>query len=181
MKIDRRKTLIGLGTLASGSGILFGTGAFTQVTAERSVSASITTDSNANLALTPDNNNITTTSNSPGSRLQVDVSSLNENATTVFGSVFTIDNNGEDGVGIRITAYDDSDTDVTGGALTFSSNANDQDLTSFPTASGDDHNLDPDGGSDETVTVGITFDDRNGDPTGVDYIEIEANADEYQG
>lgn len=43
----RRNMLIGLGTLAAGGGIVIGTGAFTTVTAERTVSVNVAEDSQA--------------------------------------------------------------------------------------------------------------------------------------
>lgn len=50
---DRRSVLIGLGSLITGGGALFGTGAFTTVTAERSVSVQTAGDPDALLGLEP--------------------------------------------------------------------------------------------------------------------------------
>ncbi|GAB7091985.1 hypothetical protein JCM18237_22560 [Halorubrum luteum] len=51
MKLNRRKTLLGLGAAAGGGGIVFGSGAFTQVQADRDVTIGIDSDSEALLAL----------------------------------------------------------------------------------------------------------------------------------
>jgi hypothetical protein len=50
---NRRKFLIGVGSLAAGSAAAMGTGAFTSVTADRSVEVAVTGDANAYLALEP--------------------------------------------------------------------------------------------------------------------------------
>jgi len=52
----RRSVLLGLGTAAAGSGIAFGSGAFTQVQAERSITIGVSTDSNALIKLNPNDN-----------------------------------------------------------------------------------------------------------------------------
>ena len=49
--MNRRNVLLGLGATAAGSGIVFGSGAFTQVQAEREVSIGVDSDSEALLAL----------------------------------------------------------------------------------------------------------------------------------
>ncbi|WP_241431558.1 hypothetical protein [Halorubrum distributum] len=50
--MERRKFVVGLGALASGSAAAVGTGAFTSVTADRSVDVEVAGDSSAYLALT---------------------------------------------------------------------------------------------------------------------------------
>jgi hypothetical protein len=174
MKLTRRNALIGLGSLVAGSGALVGTGAFSQVTADRTASAQVVADnSGALLGFAVENSNIAQIS---GDTLEITANSLNQDAETVFEEVFTVTNNGEDGVGLRIRAFDSSDTELTS-AITFDSAANSQDLTAYPTATGDDHNLDPTSGS---VTVGITFDTTGAnDPTQVSYIQVDAASSEY--
>ena len=49
--MNRRNVLLGLGTAAAGSGIVFGSGAFTQVTADRNVSIGVQGDPDANTFL----------------------------------------------------------------------------------------------------------------------------------
>ncbi len=49
--MNRRNVLIGLGTAAAGAGIVFGSGAFTQASAERDVTIRVDEDSEALLAL----------------------------------------------------------------------------------------------------------------------------------
>lgn len=53
MDMNRRNVLIGLGTAAVGTGAAFGSGAFTQVEADRTVSVGVADDSNAHVGLVP--------------------------------------------------------------------------------------------------------------------------------
>ncbi len=51
--MNRRNVLIGLGTAAAGAGIVFGSGAFTQASAQRDVTIRVDEDSEALLGLVP--------------------------------------------------------------------------------------------------------------------------------
>lgn len=105
---SRRSVLIGLGSLVAGGGALLGTGAFTTVTAERTVNVETAGDASAFLGLAPadrdgDGNNeyvadpgdgtleITLVNNdeTPGN-----ATGLNQNAKTVFRNLVTVTNNG---------------------------------------------------------------------------------------
>ncbi|WP_141212912.1 hypothetical protein [Halorubrum sp. Ea1] len=95
----RRKFLAGLGALATGSAAAMGTGAFSTVSAERTVSIEVTGDANAYLGLEAssqyskfDNKN----------RLQVSLNKLNKNARTEITDIFTVRNNGNQDVAIFI-------------------------------------------------------------------------------
>lgn len=55
MKLNRRNTLIGLGTIVAGGGAALGTGAFSSVEADRSVTVQTAGDSDALLRLEPNN------------------------------------------------------------------------------------------------------------------------------
>ena len=113
MRLTRRNALIGLGTVAAGAGVVGGTGAFTSVTAERTVSVQTAGDASAALALVPavkstpvssaDNtpnadyvsgggSSGTTTINLDGSN--TGTSPINKNANTVFEDLVTVVNNG---------------------------------------------------------------------------------------
>jgi hypothetical protein len=104
---NRRKFLAGIGALASGSAAAVGTGAFTSVSANRSIAVDTAGDNNAFLAIEADNTenaneyvdtsggavslDFTNTNNSgyPGGG-----SGVNENATTVFDDLLNITNQG---------------------------------------------------------------------------------------
>ena len=112
MRLTRRNALIGLGTVAAGAGVIGGTGAFTSVEADRSVSVSTTGDSGAALQIAPsteDNTDITTgtitqnaaeytNANGPnsltGDTFSFTLDSLNINATTRIEQLFVVANNG---------------------------------------------------------------------------------------
>ncbi|QSX00379.1 hypothetical protein [Haloterrigena alkaliphila] len=121
-----------------------------------------------------DNDNIA--SGAGSGQLTLTIDALNENALTRFDGVFTVTNNGNDGVGIKIEELDTNGNVISNSGITWETNANTQDLESYPTANGDDHNLAIDG----TCQVDIEIDGRSGDdPTAVDSIRISASADQY--
>ncbi len=107
---NRRSVLVGLGGLVAGGGALIGTGAFTTVEAERTVSVSTAGDGSAFLGLTPavrnsdgsDNPYVEQTSDTveitlenPGSNNSAgNATGLNRNIKITFRNLVTITNNG---------------------------------------------------------------------------------------
>jgi hypothetical protein len=95
--MDRRKFLIGAGSLAAGSAAAMGTGAFTQAEAARSVEVDVVTDENAYLRLTPTSPYAETRSG----KLVIDFSEngmggqgVNKDSDYLFNDVFGIQNQG---------------------------------------------------------------------------------------
>ncbi len=109
MRMNRRNALIGLGSLAVGGGALFGSGAFSQVQADRTASFSVTNDQNALLGLSGDGSYVTETATGPASQntIEFQFTNLNDNATSTFGSVLTITNNTQDGASKNVYVQDD--------------------------------------------------------------------------
>ena len=112
---NRRKFIAGLGALATGSAAAMGTGAFTSVQAERTVSVNLVGDADAYLKLIG-NTDYVSNDNKYG-QLTIDLGAqsnsqgaqgFNKNAATVLEGVFTIANQGEDAV--KITLGPDSMT-----------------------------------------------------------------------
>ena len=117
---NRRKFLAGLGALASGSAAAVGTGAFTSVTADRSITAEVAGDASAYLALEP----VSSTENSEyvqieDNKVSFDFSSSNPNtdsssgtgdlgdgfnkdATTVINNLLKVTNQGTQDVNFTI-------------------------------------------------------------------------------
>lgn len=107
---NRRSVLIGLGGLTAGGGALLGTGAFTTVTAERTVNVETAGDASAFLGLAPadrgDGDDIQNeyVADPGDGTLEItlvnnddtdgNASGLNQNAKTVFRNLVTITNNG---------------------------------------------------------------------------------------
>ena len=89
-KMNRRNVLLGLGTAAAGSGIVFGSGAFTQVAAERNVSVSVDADDAEGAVLTFDDSR-------SGA---VDV--VNGEASITVGDVVDINQNSVAAVGVDV-------------------------------------------------------------------------------
>ncbi|GAA0555177.1 hypothetical protein ABNG02_11170 [Halorubrum ejinorense] len=113
--MQRRKILAGLGSLAAGGAAALGSGAFSSVTASRSVAVTVTGDAQAYLSLESQDTRASQASNG---ELELDFSSsnngssgLNPNARTAFLNVFSIENQGDDDVVIGIvksdSAYED--------------------------------------------------------------------------
>lgn len=109
---SRRSVLIGLGSLVAGGGALLGTGAFTTVTAERTVNVETAGDASAFLGLAPadrDGNGNNEYVADPGDgTLEItlvnnddtpgNATGLNQNAITVFRNLVTVTNNGTQNV-----------------------------------------------------------------------------------
>jgi hypothetical protein len=104
----RRKYLIGMGSLAAGGAAAVGTGAFTSVSAERTVSVAVAGDSNAYLSLQPTDERASL--NNGELELAFDESNagalgLNPNSRSAFTDLFKIQNQGDNpayvGVGLK--------------------------------------------------------------------------------
>jgi len=153
MKSNRRSVLIGLGALTVGGGAVFGTGAFSSVEAERSVSVSTTGDGDALLAF-----DVETTFNGvdDGGEDVVEFNfgdgdnggnDLNQDAETTFDDVLEVTNNGNDGV---VLSIDESEEPV-------------PDALTFETASAGDlaDGVDIPDGESENITVIIDLDSHD--------------------
>lgn len=98
MKLTRRNALIGLGAIAAGGGALFGSGAFSQVEADRTMTVSFSGDSSAELTLNDTSTYATTTTGTNGQNvLELQFSNLNDDAVSTFSGVFEITNNDSQG------------------------------------------------------------------------------------
>ncbi|MFB6140228.1 MAG: hypothetical protein ABEJ26_07310, partial [Halosimplex sp.] len=113
MKMNRRKALIGIGSLAVGSGAALGSGAFTSVRAQRNVDVTVASgDSSAALGLSSSSNYVSS-SGSTGV-LSINIGSggvpLNDDAITRINGVFSIENNAPDGNDRTVSFFDTSST-----------------------------------------------------------------------
>jgi len=147
MKLTRRNALIGLGSLVAGSGALVGTGAFSSVSADRTVNISSAGDGSAQLGISVSGD----LAGSNNDTIQFDLSSngVNLDATTRFDGVLTITNNGTNAVDVDIQDGSDDSMIDDGGAATTT------DMTFEPAASGDQNGVASGGGS---VTFDVVFD-----------------------
>ena len=100
MRMNRRNVLVGLGTIVAGGGAALGTGAFSTVSADRTVSISAAGDGSALLSI-----NVTgAIAGSNGDTIQFELGNgVNLDATTRFNGSLTITNNGSKSVDIDIT------------------------------------------------------------------------------
>lgn len=122
MQLTRRNTIIGLGTLAVGAGIVSGSGAFSSVEANRSFQVSVAGDSEALLGLEATNDTIVRGGDDSIIYFELPENiSLGNKSDHVFKNAFKITNNGPDQAievniilpddleGIRFTLADERD------------------------------------------------------------------------
>jgi len=106
MAMNRRNVLIGLGTVAAGGGAALGTGAFSSVEANREVSVTLAGDSAALLGLQVNDGNFNglndggTSGTNGETTIDIDLSSINDDAVTTFSNALTIDNGGASSVSL---------------------------------------------------------------------------------
>lgn len=99
----RRKFIIGTGALAAGSAAAVGSGAFTSVSAARSVNVAVTGDDSALLALQSCNGpNGAYADIGDDGQFELNIPDLNPNAFTRLDNVFTITNQGTQSVVVYI-------------------------------------------------------------------------------
>ena len=167
---NRRTVLIGLGGLVAAGGAALGTGAFTTVEAQRTVSIDTAGDADAFLGLEVRSDLESSTDNN--GLIQLDLSSanasgLNRQARTVLDKVLLVENNGtQSGVDIGFTV------DVTDGDSTLVSGDNGAGEI-FKFSENTDGNFDPD---DADISVSETP-LGSGEATAYD-LEIELRPDE---
>lgn len=105
MKMNRRNVLIGIGTVAVGSGVALGSGAFTSVEANRTVNLGTSNDASALLTLKAGSGatSIVGTESDQGvDMLQLNQQDLNEDAITRFENAIEVVNNGTEDVGLYV-------------------------------------------------------------------------------
>ena len=111
--MERRKFVIGLGSLAAGGAAAMGSGAFTSVEADRSIEVDVADDADAFLALegkdTPNGNEYVEDDGTDGtlsldfSETEIGGEGLNQDADTIIRDLFEIKNQGTQDVYVGIT------------------------------------------------------------------------------
>ncbi|WP_162989755.1 hypothetical protein [Natronorubrum halophilum] len=100
--MNRRNVLVGLGTIVAGGGAALGTGAFSSVEADRSVTLETTGDASALLQFSATSSVASTDGGSGDGQLEFDETTLNEDAVTTFDPAFTVENTGGEDVGFYV-------------------------------------------------------------------------------
>lgn len=171
MAMNRRNVLIGLGAIAAGGGAAFGSGAFSQVEADRAATFSVTNDGSALLGLSGDGNYVSEsdTGTAGQSTIQFEFTNLNDDARSTFEDVLTITNQTQDGNAKDVYIKDDG-TVTPGGVIDFevsSSSANGTAGNSI-VGSANAVNL----ADTASVICNIIIDSTQGDPSTVDPITV---------
>lgn len=117
--MKRRALLAGVGLSTVGVGAAFGSGAFTTVSADRSVELEVKSDADARIGFEPGSgaSQIIETTDGSGdaaSVIKLTQSDLNEQAKTSFSEALTITNNGTGGSAPNVDLYVE-DSDLLGG------------------------------------------------------------------
>ena len=108
----RRKVLAGLGSLAAGGAAAMGTGAFSIVSAGRSMNVNAAGDQSAYLGLDPTISPYASLNSNDVMELEFDGSNgqngsgLNKNANSLFQNVFRIVNNATDSINVVLNGLD---------------------------------------------------------------------------
>jgi hypothetical protein len=102
--MQRRNLLIGMGSLAAGGAATIGTGAFSTVTANRTVNVSVADDNDALLAFDASGNDNSAYATKSGAQISIDLDSsnstteggegINQDATTEIFDIFDVENQG---------------------------------------------------------------------------------------
>ncbi|MFC4359778.1 hypothetical protein ACFO0N_17675 [Halobium salinum] len=106
--MERRKFMLGMGSLAAGGAAAMGTGAFSSVSASRGMNVNVSSDENAYLQIKGDPDYTSQTNGT----LQVDIqnngrgSGLNGNATTEFTDLLLVRNQGTENVLVWLNLND---------------------------------------------------------------------------
>ena len=107
--VNRRQTLIGLGLIAGGSGVIAGTGAFTSVEANRSVTVETSGDASGELQLTAANTRAEDYVSTTDGTIEITLDKINIGAKTVFNPLVSITNNSENEVNLGLSLNGDTD------------------------------------------------------------------------
>jgi len=180
MQLTRRNTIIGLGTVAAGAGVISGSGAFDSVEANRSFEVSVSGDAGALLGLEATNDTIAGMESGGAGGNDVIFfeindaeaggdAAVNENAVTEFFDAFSVTNNGTQDVNLSI----ELPGSVSGVAFTLASergNANPTDLTSETYELGSGQSISVDLKIDTTTSGGYV------EPTGGSPYQITIRA-----
>ncbi|SEW16976.1 hypothetical protein [Natrinema salifodinae] len=116
MRLNRRNVVLGLGTIVAGGGTALGTGAFSTVEADRTITVSTAGDASALLSLDDtasgyaSSSNGTITINLDGSAGTGNADGLNIDATTVIDPLINVANEGDAGVGLYVSSPDIGDS-----------------------------------------------------------------------
>jgi len=110
--MQRRKFLIGAGSLAAGGAAVMGTGAFAVDAQDRTATGTVVNDNQAYLGLEPNANDGYSEIGDDG-ELKVTLDSLNQNSVTQLDEVFYIRNNGTVPVDVQITDVDPANANNT--------------------------------------------------------------------
>jgi hypothetical protein len=189
MDLNRRNVLIGLGTVTAGSGVIFGTGAFSTVEADRTVSVETSQDTDALVGLEITDPSIAASDGTSDTTIEFDETALNLDALTTYENALRVSDN-SDNTGIYVS-IDDGTVGSAGSSLIRTSDPGSSDPVGLYlvadngdtiTGTNSDEWLDVGDGSSVDVDVVVNTlgetDSSTNPLSGVDSIRVEAQSDD---
>lgn len=161
MILNRKNTLVLLAVLVVSGGIVLGTGAFSTVQAERTVTVETAGDSSALLGLEANTtyNGLNSTGGTSGA-LTLGINNVNEDAITTFDSAVNVTNRGSQTVYFSVSG--------TGNGLTFTNSTTGADLSD----NANEIELSP----SESVWISLEVDTLNASPASSNTVTFWANS-----
>lgn len=126
--MDRRNFVIGIGGIAASAGLIAGSGAFSQVSADRSMSVTVADDANGYLTLAEGTGDSTYTNVDANGNIELTFGAVNEatgandNAVSSFDALVEVGNNGNSQVSLDYTVTG-TGGDVTGDVSLYTGSA----------------------------------------------------------
>lgn len=109
--MNRRNVIVGLGAIVAGGGAALGTGAFSSVEAERSVSISTEGDGAALLQLEINEDIAGISDDGEDDVIGFEFEEINRDATTTFDGALTVANAGSENVEFSVSEISEDDSD----------------------------------------------------------------------
>ena len=183
-KLNRRNVLLGLGTAAAGSGIVFGSGAFTQVAAERNVSVSVDADNADDAVLTFDDgqSDAVNVEDGEASITVGDVVDINQNSVAAVGVDVDDDELADAQQQRDLDEFDDANVEANGSLLVIEDEEDLDNLTLDLVEVSDPTDDTPDAidAADHFEVVITEFDADTNEPEG-DTVRVAGNEEKDNG
>lgn len=119
--MERRNFVIGLGGIAASAGLVAGSGAFSQVSADRDMTVQVSDDANAYLSLKPGSGEAAYTNVDADGNIELtfanlnDATGANDNATSWFDALVEVGNDSNSEVALGYEIHDGTDQLVSEG------------------------------------------------------------------
>ncbi|QLD90676.1 hypothetical protein HWV07_17155 [Natronomonas salina] len=175
--MERRNFVIGLGGIAASAGLVAGSGAFSQISADRDMTVTTANDSGSYISLAPVSDTSEYASTTTDGHVQLHFGDINgavvnDNAVSWFDNLVEIGNHVNNSVLINYKILDGSGTEVTTSGITLYQGSRDTELVDASIGPYDSNNSAP-----STLVFGVEIDTANGTLPTTTQVEITATED----